>query len=58
MFFYSRQKIIIASQSFNQKQSVNPSDCGAGLVLHNLSNRDYDYGCHDYIIQSRDYKNK
>ncbi len=51
--------MIPASQSFNQNQSVNPSDCGAGLVLHNLSNRDYDYGCHDYIIiQSRDYENK
>ncbi len=27
--------------------------------LIRISNRDYDYGCHDYIIvQSRDYKNK
>ncbi len=30
-----------------------------GCSINIISNRDYDYGCHDYIIaQSRGYKNK
>ncbi len=40
-------------------KSLNNVTSNLGGTINRISNRDYDYGCHDYIIvQCRDYKNK